>query len=135
MFDPPTQPKPRHSTEELFHAEPTDWQARVQWWEKATIATWQLIDRGLTFDARHITDMVGREYPGDARHIARFIFESSKKGYIQLWGYAPSRSHTSNAVVAQWQPTGLGMSTAETVLPPEQRWDAVAHLHDLEPIF
>ena len=88
----------------------------IEWWQDATVATWQLIQRGQNFDARHITELVGREYPGDGRRIGAFVRKHHKHGHIKIAGYQPSRSATSGAVVATWRPTATGIAAAETVL-------------------
>lgn len=125
---PPYPSPPRQTTEAGLFDSPTPEHYRdcVQWWDAATVAMWQLIDRGTHFDARAITDLVGREYPGDGRNIAAFLTKHAAEGNIRRVAYIPSRSSTSNAVVSLWQPTDRGRETAARVLPPEQRWTVVA---------
>lgn len=89
----------------------------IRWWDAATLAVWRLIAEGRQFDAQHITERVGRPYPGDGRRVAAFLRRHSAEGNIRRVDYRPTRRPTSQAIVAVWQPTERGQRTARAVLP------------------
>lgn len=90
----------------------------IQWWDSATRAVWELIAEGRVFDAQHITERVGRPYPGDGRRVASFLTRHNRDGNIRHAGYQPTRRPTSKAVVGRWKPTEHGQHTARLVLGP-----------------
>lgn len=117
-LDQGPQPRPRRTDGLFDEPEHRDEHLAdcIRWWDAATIATWRLIAEGRSFDAQHITERVGRPYPGDGRRVASFVQRHAASGHIRHIGHRPTRRPTSGAVVAIWQPTASGVRSAHTVL-------------------
>lgn len=98
----------------------------IRWWDAATVAVWRLIAEGRPFDAQHITEQVGRPYPGDGRRVAAFLRRHNGDGNIRIVDYRPTRRPTSGAVVAVWQPTDKGQRIARAVLPDDAEQEGAA---------